>query len=93
MPTCVSLTSNKIKLTMSRAVIIPYMESSIRMKSEPKYCSDTIQEPMTALLDFNQPMTVFNEPFAVCDITKAVSSFMFYDSFLLLPLPTFSRLF
>ena len=34
----VSLTSNKIKLTMSRAVIIPNMESSIRMKSEPKNC-------------------------------------------------------
>ena len=31
---------------------------------------------MTALLDFNQPMTLFNEPFAVCDITKAVSRFM-----------------
>ena len=48
---------------------------------------------MTALLDFNQPMTVFNEPFAVCDITKTVSSFTFYDSFLLFPLRTFSRLF
>ena len=52
-----------------------------------------IQEPMTALLDFNQPMTVFNEPFAVCDITKAVRSFTFYDSFLLFSLLTFSRLF
>ena len=30
--------SNKIKLTMPRAVIIPDMESSIRMKLEPKYC-------------------------------------------------------
>ena len=48
---------------------------------------------MTALLDFNQPMTVFNEPFVVCDITKAVRSFTFYDSFLLFPLLTFSRLF
>ena len=28
---------------------------------------------MTVLLDFNQPMTVFNEPFAVYDITAAVS--------------------
>ena len=28
---------------------------------------------MTVLLDFNQSMTVFNEPFAVYDITAAVS--------------------
>ena len=30
--------SNKIKLAMSRAVIIPNIESSTRMKSESKYC-------------------------------------------------------
>ena len=30
--------SNKIKLTMSRAVTIPNIESSTRMKSGSKYC-------------------------------------------------------
>ena len=82
--------SYKIKLTMSRAVIIPNIESSTRKKSGSKYCKDTIQEPMTVLLDFNQPMTVFNEPFAVYDITAAVSRLRTHFFCFLYSLLTFS---